>query len=310
VVEWTVQVLLGLPGETTVVGVAQPDVGGRDTVAEPLPPSGWGAGQSPADSRRTGRTTVTELKESLAGRLALVTGASSGLGRVTATALARAGADVALFARRERDLTDVAVEVDRLGRRAFPAPVDLADPDMTASAVDRVVAEAGRLDVLVNAAATDIPGPATALGVADWDLVLGVNLRAPFLLAKLAFPHMQRAGGGTIVNVSSVAGKRGWANASAYCASKFGLTGLTQALAAEGKPHGIRVCALYPGGMATHWGTFTPDDRARRGGEHPPATRALPPQHVADLIVWLACAPRELVLSEAIVTPLEETGWP
>jgi NAD(P)-dependent dehydrogenase (short-subunit alcohol dehydrogenase family) len=84
------------------------------------------------------------------------------------------------------------------------------------------------------------------LPVADWQRVIAVNLTAPFLLSRAVFPHMRAAGGGTIVNVSSVAGRRGWANASAYGATKFGLTGLTQALAAEGAPHAIRVVCLYP----------------------------------------------------------------
>jgi NAD(P)-dependent dehydrogenase (short-subunit alcohol dehydrogenase family) len=95
------------------------------------------------------------------------------------------------------------------------------------------------------------------LGVDDWDQVLAVNLRAPFVLAKAVFPHMRQAGRGTIVNVSSVAGKRGWANAAAYRASKFGLSGLTQALAVEGRPHGVRACVLDPGAMATNWGVWS-----------------------------------------------------
>jgi short chain dehydrogenase len=109
-----------------------------------------------------------------------------------------------------------------LGRRAVPAVMDLADADAITTTFAQVVADTGRLDVLVNVAATDVPGPVTDLGVRDWDHVLGVNLRAPFLLAKLAFPRMQAAGGGTIIKVSSVAGKRGWANASTYCASNLG----------------------------------------------------------------------------------------
>ncbi|MDP9481441.1 MAG: SDR family oxidoreductase, partial [Actinomycetota bacterium] len=156
----------------------------------------------------------------------------------------------------------------------------------------------------------DVPGPVAELEVKDWDFVLGVNLRAPFVLAKAVFPHMQQAGRGTIVNVSSVAGKRGWANASAYCASKFGLTGFTQALAAEGKPYGIRACVLYPGGMATGWGTFSPEERRSGVRGAPPATEALPPKEVAALIVWIAAAPPELVLNEAVISPLLEKGWP
>jgi len=247
----------------------------------------------------------------LTDQAAIVTGASSGLGRATALALAQAGAAVALLARSEPDLQRVGQEIEEsTGRRALALPLDLAGDDALLAAVDAAVAAFGRVDMLINAAGTDVPGSAEDLAISDWDRVLAVNLRAPFVLAKAVFPHMRRAGRGTIINVSSVAGKRGWANASAYCASKFGLTGLTQALAAEGKRYGIRVCVLYPGGMATEWGTWSGVQRQRGPRESPRATKALPPDEVAALIVWIAGAPFELVLNEAIVSPLDETGWP
>ena len=169
----------------------------------------------------------------LEGRAALVTGASSGLGRATAIALARAGADVALVARSAEELESAQEEVSKTGRRALALPTDLAKDDGAAWAVEQSLKALGRIDVLVNAAGTDVPGTVGELDVDGWDRTLSVNLRAPFLLSKAAFPHMHKAGGGTIVNVSSVAGKKGWANASAYCASKFGLTGFTEALADE-----------------------------------------------------------------------------
>src|SRR5919198_515544 len=199
-------------------------------------------------------------------RVAVVTGASSGLGRATALELA--------------------------------------------AAVAQIEERLGGIDVLVNAAATDAPAPVEELEVADWDRVLAVNLRAPFLLAKLTFRSMRGRGGGTVVNVSSVAGKRGWANAAAYCASKFALSGLTQALAAEGREHGIRVCVLFPGAMATHWGVWSDAERERQGAASAPPREVLPPADVTALIVWLAAAPPGPVPNEAIVTPLAETGWP
>jgi 3-oxoacyl-[acyl-carrier protein] reductase len=154
------------------------------------------------------------------GKAALVTGASSGLGRATAIALARAGADVALAARSKDELEGAKGEISELGRRALTLPLDLASETDTAEAVGRTFEAFGRIDILINAAGTDAPGTVEELSVEGWDRTLDVNLRAPFLLSKAAFPHMREAGSGTIVNISSVAGKKGWANASAYCASK------------------------------------------------------------------------------------------
>jgi 3-oxoacyl-[acyl-carrier protein] reductase len=242
----------------------------------------------------------------LEGRAALVTGASSGLGRATAIALARTGADVALVARSAEELESSQEEVSKTGHRALSLPTDLAKEDAAGRAVEQTVEELGRIDVLVNAAGTDVPGTVEELDVEGWDRTLAVNLRAPFLLSKAAFPHMREAGGGTIINISSVAGKKGWANASAYCASKFGLTGFTEALADEGKEHGIRAMVLYPGAMATHWGAFSPEARRANDPEEAPPSRVLPPERVADLIAWLAASPPEFVLTEGVVLPIEE----
>jgi 3-oxoacyl-[acyl-carrier protein] reductase len=117
---------------------------------------------------------------------------------------------------------------------------------------------------------------------------------------------MREAGGGMIVNISSVAGKKGWANASAYCASKFGLTGFTEALADEGKEHSIRAIVLYPGAMATNWGAFSPEERQEGEPTKASPTRVLPPEQVADLIAWLAVSPPGFVLTEGIILPIEE----
>ena len=242
----------------------------------------------------------------LKGRAALVTGASSGLGKATAIALARTGADVALLARSAEELESAKEEVSKSSVQALALPTDLAEEDQTTRAVGQTVDALGRLDVLVNAAGTDAPGPVEELGVEGWDRTLAVNLRAPFLLSKAVFPYVREAGGGTIVNVSSVAGKKGWANASAYCASKFGLTGFTEALADEGKEHGIRAIVLYPGTMATNCGAFSPEERQQSESNEAPATQVLAPEQVADFIVWFVASPPEFVLTEGIILPIEE----
>ena len=243
--------------------------------------------------------------------VAIVTGASSGLGRACALRLAREGLRVALVARDQEALDTTARDVEAAGGTPLSLPVDLADASHIDAAVATITGSWGRVDLLVNAAGTDAPGPVEHTSVQDWDRVLAVNLRAPFLLSKAVLPHMRRARSGTIVNVSSVAGLRGWANAAAYCSSKFALTGLTQSLAAEGRQHGIRACVLYPGAMATSWGSWEPDQRraAHRDGLADP-TKALPPEQVADLIAWIYTAPTGLLLNQVTVTPLLEQGWP
>ncbi len=263
-----------------------------------------------ADRLQGSMSAMTTSEGTLEGTGAVVTGATSGLGRAVALRLAAAGADVVLLGRSEAALQDTARDVTARGVRAVPVVVDLADSAGLGAAVDRAAGELGGLSVLVNAAGTDAPGSAEELSLQDWQHVLAVNLTAPFALAKAVMPHLRRRGGGLIVNVSSVAGRRGWANATAYCSTKFALTGLTQSLAAEGRAHGIRVCVLYPGAMNTSWGIFDPTQRAT--GQVPAVDErdSLDPAAVADLIGWMATAPGQPVLNEVTMTPLREGGWP
>ena len=253
---------------------------------------------------------MTSHGSALSGSTALVTGATSGLGRAVAVRLAREGANVALVGRRAADLATVAGEVEALGVRALPIAFDLADSASLGGVVDDAARELGGLTVVVNAAATDAPGAAEHLALSDWERVVAVNLTAPFAVAQAAMPHLRGSGGGLIVNISSVAGRRGWANASAYCSTKFALTGLTQSLAAEGRADDIRACVIYPGAMSTNWGTFGADaDRPSAPNAHD-EREALDPAVVADLIAWMATSPGKPVLNEVTMTPLMEQGWP
>lgn len=241
----------------------------------------------------------------------MVTGATSGLGRAVALRFASEGIPVAVVGRSEKALRQVTAEVQARNVRAVPLHADLSDTAALTDLVDAAASQLGGVGALVNAAGTDAPGPAEELDLTDWDRVIAVNLTAPFVLARSVMPHMRAGGGGLIVNISSVAGRRGWANASAYCSTKFALSGLTQSLAAEGRADGIRVCVLYPGAMATNWGTFDPEQRQDPPDAHDvdPAD-ALDPGTVADLIVWMARTSGQPVLNEVTITPLRENGWP
>jgi NAD(P)-dependent dehydrogenase (short-subunit alcohol dehydrogenase family) len=255
-------------------------------------------------------TVMPAPPNALQNSAAVVTGATSGLGRAVAVRLATAGAHVALIGRSELDLHTAAEEVESHGVRALPLKADLSDTSGLGDLVDRAASELGGLSVLVNAAGTDVPGRTEELALEDWERVVAVNLTAPFALSRAALPHMRRGGGGLIVNISSVAGRRGWAGASAYCSTKFVLTGLTQSLAAEARDDGIRVCVLYPGAMRTSWGTFDPTEREASNETRADERDALDPTVVADLIAWMATSPGQPVLNEVTMTPLREGGWP
>src|SRR2546428_815667 len=188
--------LYGTPRRTTILSQ------GADVLA--LAPRNLYNGRNPER-----RCLMESNERALNGQVALVTGASSGLGRATTLALAQAGADVALLARSADDLQQVITELTASGRRAVAFAGDLAHEDYITNAVARAIETFGRIDILVNAAGIDAPGAVVQLATSEWDYVLDVNLRAPFLLAKAVFPHMSQARRGTIINISSVAGKRG-----------------------------------------------------------------------------------------------------
>jgi meso-butanediol dehydrogenase / (S,S)-butanediol dehydrogenase / diacetyl reductase len=182
----------------------------------------------------------------LDGKVALITGASSGLGAATAQLFAERGALVFGIARDAERMTTVFADVP--GGRF--SSVDIATPSACRQAVADCVAEFGRLDVLVNAAGFHEMRHTTAMTDDDWERDLAVNLNGPFYLCRAALPHLLEAGG-NIVNVASIAGVEGEVYSAGYCAAKHGLIGLTRALAVEFTAERLRVNAICPGGMLT-----------------------------------------------------------
>lgn len=193
------------------------------------------------------QTLLTELF-GLTGRRALVTGASRGIGARAAQALDAVGARVALVARSESQLRDVAAT---LQNEPLLIPADLAERDAIERIADEVDAAWGGIDILVNNAGLSRPAPALKLAAADWDDVVDLNLRSVFTLTQALAAGMLERGSGRIVNISSVLGLLGEAGAAPYSASKAGLNGLTRSLAVEWAAHGVTVNALCPGWVDT-----------------------------------------------------------
>lgn len=243
---------------------------------------------------------------SLRGKVALVTGAGSGLGAATARAFAAAGCAVAGLDLDGAAAERVAAEIRATGAEAVGIGRDVGDADGVFAAVEEIVGRWGRLDAAVNCAGTDTILPVADMTVEQWDRVIRVNLRGPFLVAKAALPTMKRQGGGHIVNVASTAAVRAWANASAYHASKWGVVGFGRGLGVEGRADNIRVTTVIPGGMRTGW--F--DDFPEQGIPLPDEANLQEPATVAEAIVFAVRMPPTSVLQELIITPPTETSWP
>jgi NAD(P)-dependent dehydrogenase (short-subunit alcohol dehydrogenase family) len=221
----------------------------------------------------------------LTGKVALITGGGRGLGRAIALAYAREGADVIVTARTAAEIAHVAAAVQGLGGRALARSCDVGDAEAITGLAEEVVATFGRIDVLVNNAGILTPtAPLLDVPVADWDEVMRVNLRGPFLCCKAVVPHMMARRRGSVINVSSGLGRGSSPHYGPYAASKWGLEGLTKALAAEVQRAGVRVNSVSPGMLATQMTGFI-------GGK---------PESVTPLFVYLASDASERVTGQAL----------
>ena len=243
----------------------------------------------------------------LDGRVALVTGASAGLGQAIAIALAEAGADVACHGNsRSPDAT--CAEVLKTGRTAFGVTGDLARTETPQELIDATVTEFGRLDILVNNAGTIRRAPAVDYSEADWATVIQVNLSAVFRLSQLAGRQMISQGKGKIVNIASLLSFQGGITVPAYAASKGGVAQLTKALANEWAGKGINVNAIAPGYMRTDNTKALQQDETRNRQilERIPAGRWGEPSDLAGAAVFLASPASDYINGEVLVV---DGGW-
>jgi 3-oxoacyl-[acyl-carrier protein] reductase len=216
---------------------------------------------------------------SLRKKVAIVTGASRGIGKAIALALASEGVIVVATARSEKSLQQVHREIETRGGTVHTVAAELALPSSPQHIVEQTITGCGRLDILINNAGIVVQGPLIETSLEQWDQVIAVNARAPFLLCKEAVPQMKAVGGGTIIQIASVIGVKGYVNQGAYTASKHALMGMSKVLAQEVQPDNIRVHTILPGGVATDMIAGVRPDLD--------PSELMAPQDIAEIVLFL-----------------------
>lgn len=232
----------------------------------------------------------------LSGTLAVVTGATEGIGRAIAFQLGRAGARLAICARTEPNVRATVQELRNAKIDAVGMPCDVSDPDAVAAFAAFTTKERGAPRVLVNNAGIGRFKPLTELSLEDWDATMGVNVRSLFLMTRAFVGGMQQAGGGTIVNIASLAGRNGLEGGTAYCASKHAVLGFSKALMLEVRKHNIRVVAVCPGSVATPF-------MGKQARERPNRDRVLAADDVAHVVVSSITLSERAMVSELDIRP-------
>lgn len=244
----------------------------------------------------------------LQNAVAMITGASSGIGAATALQLAQHGVRLSLLARTPERLEAVAASARTMGAPAVLAlSCDIRDEAQVASAIAETLRQFGCLDILINSAGLSLNGAVEGYSLEDWRTVIDTNLTGTFLTCRAVLPAMKQQRSGQIINISSGAGRNGIKQMAAYCASKFGVVGFTEALALEVRPHNIRVSVLLPGSVATNF------SRTAKREQIPETTvsqaqnngYALLPTEVAAVILAMLVQPPQAWMSEVVLRPLD-----
>jgi short-subunit dehydrogenase len=231
-------------------------------------------------------------------RTALITGASSGIGKATACAFAQAGINVALVSRSQDKLEAAATTVAKdTGVEVKTYAIDLADVDQVKAKMEAIAQELGYIDILVNNAGMAYTGNLSEIPLADWQRVINVNLTSVFQCILAVLPGMRQRHQGTIINIASIAAKQAFAGWGVYCASKAALLSLSQTLAQEERANGIRVTTIFPGAVNTElWDTDTVKANFDR-------SQMLTPEIVAQSILYTALLPPQAVIEELTIMP-------
>jgi NAD(P)-dependent dehydrogenase (short-subunit alcohol dehydrogenase family) len=234
-------------------------------------------------------------------KVVLVTGGAQGLGEAICRALAP-DCEVIIGDIQEEKALELADELQEKDGNASYMYVNVSQEESVRKALHKIIEKFGKLDVVINNAGIDVTKSIMDLTIEEWDNVMSVNLRGPFVVAKLALPLMTPNRSGHIINIVSTAGLRAWTEASVYHASKWGLRGFSQALFAEARQYNIKVTALIAGGMKTPFllDRFPDIDQSKLQD----------PENVANNIRYIIDGPADTAIPEIMVIPLHETSWP
>lgn len=236
------------------------------------------------------------MSKTLQGKVAVITGASHGLGLACAHNLGSLGADLVLIGRDQARLDETAASLKSLDVRVLAQACDISQGSQVQASAEKIIAEMGRVDILLNNAGIPAPRTFAETQFEDWDAVMGTNLSGAFYMTRALWDAMIASGAAYVINISGTAGLRG-GGSPAYGSSKYGLTALTHAIAAAGKEHNLRATVLYPGGMDTGW-------RGAPIGEKP-RSESMDPDEVARFIGQLVLSPQEFVINEAVMNPID-----
>lgn len=235
---------------------------------------------------------------SLVGKVVIVTGAGRGLGRVLALEFAKLGANVCVSSRKIESCNQVAIEIEELGARALPVQADITSESDVQSLVDSVVKHFGRLDILVNNAGAFDGGALDEMSLETWEKVMATNLNGPFLCTRESLRVMKSQGHGRIINIGSISAHRVRPRSAAYSASKFGLWGLTQVTALEGREYGVTCCCVQPGNIGV--------ERRLASAASEDSEPMMSMEDVASVVLTAASLPAHVCMLEATVLPRDQ----
>jgi NADP-dependent 3-hydroxy acid dehydrogenase YdfG len=252
------------------------------------------------------------MTATLDGTAALVTGASSGIGEATARALAAHGAAVAVAARRRDRLEALVAAIEADGGRALAIEADLTDQQQAIGAVERTVAELGRLDTVINNAGVMLLGPVVGAPIEEWDRSVALNVNALLYVAHAAVPHLLRAAEdgprriADLVNVSSVAGRRATTGSGVYNATKFAVNAFTESLRQEITQRHVRVSVIEPGAVDTELRTHLRDEIREQTERMFADIERLKAEDIADAIGYIVTRPWHVAINEVLIRPTEQ----